>query len=132
MADGDDSHSAAYWTGDGDSRESHSGRNPTARTFLDHVLLDSSPRIAGCAKPIAIPAGHPLWQQMLLASMPDAVETAGSATVGAVSVASAVPTASAHVRITAVFRSRCFTVRTNSRDTRCPNRGSSLRRPPLC
>ena len=54
MAHGNDSHSTAYGTGDGDSCKSHSGRNPTAGTFLDHVLLDSSPRIIGSAKPIGI------------------------------------------------------------------------------
>jgi len=47
IAHGDDSHSTACGTGHGDSRKSRPGRKPTAWTFLDHVLLDSSLRIMG-------------------------------------------------------------------------------------
>ena len=59
MAHGDDPHSTAYGTGDGDSGKSQSRRNPTAGTRLYHVLLDSSDRIIGSAKSI----GSPPWNQ---------------------------------------------------------------------
>src|ERR1035437_4786140 len=59
MARGDDPHSTAYGTGDGDSRKSQSRRNSTAGICLYHVLLDSSLRIIGSAKPISISAVEP-------------------------------------------------------------------------
>src|SRR5579862_9221667 len=59
MAHGDDPHSTAYGTSDGDSRKSQSRPNPTAGTCLYHVVLDSSPRIIGTAKPISISAAKP-------------------------------------------------------------------------
>src|ERR1017187_5155749 len=59
MAPGDDPHSTAYGTGDGDSRKSQSRRNSTAGICLYHVLLDSSLRIIGSAKPISISAVEP-------------------------------------------------------------------------